>query len=110
MFVKASEFGKQTVLCYFILQHRAEWKTNIARVDNSITNFVRTKSKPKQTGGQRIVHSQIHFIFFFFYNPGPPCRSLKAECKANCLNKPDYRYRTLQSVSPHIEKRLAPSV
>lgn len=54
------------------------------------------KVKPKQMGGQRIVQSQIHFIIIiflnFFYNPGRPCRSLKAECKANCLNKPDYRY------------------
>lgn len=91
MFVKASEFGKQTVLCYCILQHRAEWKTNIAHISVSITNFVAVE--PKQMGGQRTVQSQIHFIlFYFFYNPGPLCHSVNADCKANCLNKPDYRY------------------
>lgn len=34
----------------------------------------------------------FYYLFCFFYNPCPPCQLLKAECKASCLNKPDYRY------------------
>lgn len=57
----------------------------------------RYKVSPKQTGGQRIVQSQISFYCFTISNP--PCSSLNAECKARCLNRPDYRYWILQSVS-----------
>ena len=61
--------------------------------------------EPKQMGGQRLFSlKSTLFFFFFFYNPGPLCQSLKAECKANCLNKPDYRYWIPQSVSPRIAK------
>lgn len=85
MFVKASEFCKQTVLCYFILQHRAELKNNTARFNVSITNFIDVE----QMGGQRPVQSQIHFILCFF-TIQVLYQSLKVECKANGLNRPDY--------------------
>lgn len=51
----------------------------------------------------RFVQSQIHFIYFF-YNPGPLCQSLKAGCKANCLNTPHYVTEFFKVLVPVSEK------
>lgn len=65
----------------------------------------RCRTKTNRWAKNCSVSNPLYFIFIFFYNPGPLCQSVKAECKANCLNKPDYRYWILQSVSPHIQKK-----
>lgn len=70
MFLKASE--SKLFLCYCILQHRAEWRTNIAHISVSITNFVNTKSKTKTNGWEKncSVSNPLYFyILFFFLQP-----------------------------------------
>lgn len=109
------------VLLYFTAQSRMENQHSLYQSSNNqlCCHQYKVKPKIKNNGGERMVQSQIHFIlfifcwvfllffrfcFFFFYNSGHPCRFLKALCKANCVNKPDYGYWILQSVSPLVEK------
>lgn len=99
------------VLFYLTAQSRMENQHSSRRCFNNQLRQYKVETKTKRVSKELFsLKSTLFYFIFFFYNPGPPCQSLKAECKANCLNKPDYRYWTLQSVSPHIEKRLAPAV
>lgn len=111
MFVKASEVRQQTDLCYCILQHRAEWKTNIAWLPSIQSQ---PQNKKQRWGKNGSVSNPLYFIYFLlvfllsfrfvFFTVQVVLAGFSKLYVKLTVNKPDYGYWLLQSVSPLVEK------
>lgn len=113
-----SQTANWFVLLYFTAQSRMENQHSLYQSSSNQLGCHQYKVNPKikNNGGERMVQSQIHFISFifcwffccllglFFFTVQVVLAGFSKLYVKLTVNKPDYGYWLLQSVSPLVEK------